>query len=129
MNTGVHVANCANCSSPLTAADLMAVACRYCGAALPHQVAAAQQAALVNQLMTGPNSPYQAMANQAMAQAYGAPQQGPYGMPPQMVPAVQMAQAQMEGARRTMVAVSVIIAVVVGLVVVGGAVAFLFLLR
>lgn len=42
---------CPRCGAGLSLDDLRGSNCRYCGAALPHQQRAAEQAALVNQVL------------------------------------------------------------------------------
>jgi len=84
MNTNVPVTTCSHCGSNLSAADLMGTSCRYCGTALPHQVRAAQQVAVVNQMLADRNGDGIPDAFQHLVQPYpGAPPgAGPYGAPP-----------------------------------------------
>jgi hypothetical protein len=87
MNTNVPVTTCTHCGSNLTAADLMGTSCRYCGTALPHQVRAAQQVAVVNQMLADRNGDGIPDAFQHLVQPYpGAPGAGPYGAPPGVGP-------------------------------------------
>ncbi|MEO7093957.1 MAG: hypothetical protein ABI175_11950 [Polyangiales bacterium] len=132
------VQSCTKCGAGLTPQDLMGVSCRFCGQALPHQVAAAQQAQLVNNMLANPQT-MQNMANLGaqyqqnyQQQQYGQPgmpPQGPYGAPPPgaygpyggqpgAYYGAPQVQAAMAGAQRT-VMISVVLSLVVGLVIMG----------
>jgi hypothetical protein len=84
------VSRCSHCGANLTPADLMLPSCRYCGTALPHQVAAAQQSALVQQMLQDRNGDGIPDAFAPMVHgALGGPP-GPYAGPPPGTPAIQV---------------------------------------
>lgn len=126
------VQSCTKCGAGLTPQDLMGVSCRYCGQALPHQVAAAQQAQLVNQVLANPQAMNNMMANAYPPPQYGVPPQypqgpygasspgayGPYGGQPGPYYGAPQIQASMARAQSTIV-LSVVISLVVGLFVMG----------
>lgn len=148
MNTNVPVTTCSHCGSNLSAADLMGTSCRYCGTALPHQVRAAQQVAVVNKMLADRNGdgipdafqhlvqPYTGAPPVAgpygappVAGPYGAPPgAGPYGAPPMVMAHAVQAQQQAFRSAARMVTVIVILSAV-GVMFVGGIVAFLVLAR
>lgn len=131
------VQSCTKCGAGLTPQDLMGVSCRYCGQALPHQVAAAQQAQLVNQVLANPQA-MQNLANAYPPPQYGVPPQygqpgypppgpygaappgayGPYGGQPGAYYGAPQVQVAMARAQRSIV-LSVVISLVVGLFVMG----------
>ena len=139
MNTNVPVTTCSHCGSNLSAADLMGTSCRYCGTALPHQVRAAQQVAVVNQMLADRNGDGIPDAFQHLVQPYpGAPPgAGPYGAPPVAGPygappvvmahAVQAQQQAFRSAARTVTIIAIFS--VVAVMFAGGMVAFLAFAR
>ncbi|MBX3259050.1 MAG: hypothetical protein KIS78_15910 [Labilithrix sp.] len=94
----VPTVSCNNCGTNFTTDDLRGTSCRYCGTVLAHHARAAQQVAVVNQMLADRNGNgipdafeglvANAQAN-AMHQAFGvnAFAHGPYGptgQPPNM---------------------------------------------
>ena len=85
----VPTVSCTNCGKNFTTDDLRGTSCRYCGTLLAHHARAAQQVAVVNQMMADRNGNgipdafegivANAQAN-AMNQAFGMRPQ-PYGQP------------------------------------------------
>ena len=129
MNQPPAQPRCPTCGANLSLDDLRGSNCRYCGTALPHQARAAEQAALVNQML---NQQFQARGlavptNPVVPYSYGAPPVMPPlpPLPPGMIPY----GADVAGAARNTVAIVVLVSVVV--LVVGvmilGAVLFLAL--
>jgi hypothetical protein len=121
---------CTNCGKNMTTDDLRRTACVHCGQVLAHHARAAQQVAVVNQMLA------QGMPQQLMAQQYG---QGMYGQQPpggfgqpMMGPGayygaqMNQVQAGVQKAAISAVVIAVVIAVVVlALVVVGVAFALI----
>lgn len=113
MNQPTAQPRCSTCGANLSLDDLRGSNCRYCGTALPHQARAAEQAALVNQMLnqqfqarglavpTSPVVPYQ----------YGAPPVMP-AMPP-LPQGMTPYGADVAGAARNTVAIVVVVSVVV----------------
>lgn len=104
---------CAHCGANLSLDDLRGTSCRYCGTVLPHHARAAEQAALVNQVL---NQQLQARglpppATPIVPYQYGAPPGAP-GAPPGGVPYLVDTRGIEQAARRS-VAVFVIAGVVV----------------
>ena len=107
---------CPHCGRNLSTDDLRGINCPSCGTSLPHHARAAQQVALVNQVMAQhmaapPHAAYgQAMYGQAMAQSHLHAQQ----------------------ATRAAMSIGLIVAVIIGIVtvlIVVGAVVAVVLLR
>jgi hypothetical protein len=135
--------SCTNCGKNFTTDDLRGTNCRYCGTVLAHHARAAQQVAVINQMMADRNGngipdAYEglvanAQAN-AMNQAFGYPYGGaPTGMN-QLAPHAQMHVAHMQVAQvsRTMSKVALFVTlgvVAVVLLMTGLAVAMVFLIR
>ncbi len=126
MNQPPPQPRCSHCGANLSLDDLRGTNCRYCGTALPHQARAAEQAALVNQML---NQQFQARglavpANPMVPYQYGAPP----NLPP-MAPGMMPYGADLAvGASKTMatvVIVSVVVLVFVMMMMVGGAILFI----
>lgn len=138
---------CTNCGKNMTTDDLRRTACVHCGQVLAHHARAAQQVAVINQMMVDRNGngipdAFEGLAANATRNAYA---QMPFGGPGPMMGGPMMGGPMMGGpmmnnpyaaahinamnqgvktAAISMAVVAVIIAVVIGLLVVGGAVAF-----
>lgn len=121
---------CTNCGKNFTTDDLRGTNCRYCGTLLAHHARAAQQVAVVNQMMVDrngngiPDAFEGIVANaqsNAMHQAFGAnpyPYGQPMGPPPGMhVQMHPMHAVHMQQATQVMSKVAVIIGISVVLVV------------
>ena len=133
----VPTVSCTNCGKNFTTDDLRGTNCRYCGTLFTHHARAAQQVAVVNQMLADRNGNgipdafegivANAQAN-AMNQAFGinatpyTPYNpyNPYGQPgPTMGPVVQIHGAHMQQvahATRTankMVTIAIVAAVIV----------------
>jgi hypothetical protein len=122
MNQPPPPPRCANCGASLSLDDLRGTNCRYCGTALAHHARAAEQAALVNQML---NQQFQARGlappvNPIAPYQYGAPPNLPPAQPGFMAmqPGLMFPGQDLMGAANKGVNVAVIIAVVVGVVVV-----------
>jgi hypothetical protein len=84
----VPTVSCTNCGKNFTTDDLRGTTCRYCGTVLAHHARAAQQVAVINQMMADRNGNgipdafegvvANAQAN-AMNQAFGHPYGGHLG--------------------------------------------------
>ena len=82
--------SCTNCGKNFTTDDLRGTSCRFCGTLLAHHARAAQQVAVVNQMLADRNGngipdAYEGlMANaqaNALNQAFGMSPPSPYGPP------------------------------------------------
>ena len=114
--SGVPNPTCTNCGKNLTTDDLRRTDCAYCGTLLPHHARAAQQVAVVQQML-------------------GHMQANPY-VPPHVQPMVQhynqvgvQVSQQVNKAARTVVIVAVVIGVLVALLTVAGIVVAVLLSR
>jgi sulfite exporter TauE/SafE len=104
---------CPTCGASLSLDDLRGTDCKYCKTVFPHHARAAQHAVLVNQVM-------QQQIHQANQMGYG------YGMPPHMHYGAPAFGAATDAAvRGSMIGLFVALGVVVALVLIGGAAAFL----
>lgn len=139
----VPTVSCTNCGKNFTTDDLRGTSCRFCGTVLAHHARAAQQVAVVNQMLADRNGngipdAYEGLVanaqNNAMNQAFGYPPAGGFGAPMHPYAQVNMnaVNAQMEQAVKTtgkvMLFTFVGIAVFTVLLAVGIA-AFLFVVR
>ena len=144
----VPTVSCTNCGKNFTTDDLRGTSCRYCGTLLAHHARAAQQVAVINQMMADRNGngipdAYEGVIANAQANALnqafgmGAPPYGQaYGQPmgPMMGPAathMHAANAHVAQATRTIGNVMLFVAVGIGimaLVIVGVVVAMMFML-
>jgi hypothetical protein len=121
---------CTNCGQPLSTDELRGDNCRYCGTALPHRARAAEQVAVVNQIMAQHGVP-------GWGGAFGAPPAGGFGgpMPPNPYAnaqaQMQIQQLQMQAASRAggrVAAIMVTVGIVVALFAfMGAGMAFWFL--
>ena len=128
MNQPPAQPRCSSCGASLSLDDLRGANCRYCGTALPHHARAAEQAALVNQML---NQQFQARGlvppgNPVVPYQYGAPPSLPLAPPGRMSPATADAIA---AASRTSAVVIVTTAVIVVFVMMASGVAFWILAR
>jgi hypothetical protein len=144
----VPTVSCTNCGTNFTTDDLRGTSCKYCGTLLAHHARAAQQVAVINQMMADRNGngipdAYEGVIANAQANALnqafgmGVP---PYGQPmggvpmsPMMGPAMHMHAANVHVAQATRTISNVMIFVAVGigvmaLVIVGVVVAMMFML-
>ena len=138
---------CTNCGKNFTTDDLRGTSCRYCGTLLAHHARAAQQVAVVNQMMVDRNGngipdAFEGLVANAQANAYNQAfgiGPGPYGQPPVVGPpgiypnpaAFHVANVHQQ-VTNTMSKVVLIVAVSVGLVtflVIGVAVALSLFIR
>jgi hypothetical protein len=117
---------CTNCGKNMTTDDLRRTSCIHCGQVLAHHARAAQQVAVVNQLMGqymgGAPPP---MVNPMM----GAPIPPPMMGNPYVAAQMNAVNQGVKTAAVSMVVVAVVVVVVLALLVVGGAVAFLIIAR
>ncbi|MFO0757550.1 MAG: hypothetical protein U0359_13725 [Byssovorax sp.] len=112
---------CPSCGALLSLDDLRGQNCRYCKAALPHHARAAEQAALVNQVL---NQQFQARGlpppgTPVVPYQFGAPPNMPYGNP-YADPYAQNAMANAMKSARSSIMIVVIASVafaVLGIVV------------
>ena len=139
---------CTNCGKNFTTDDLRGTNCRYCGTLLAHHARAAQQVAVVNQMLADRNGngipdAYEGLVANAQANAmnqafgvapgpYGSPHANPYAQQPMMYPGMQAA-VQVQAATRSVTKIILIVTlVIVGmsiLLTVGGALLAFFLAR
>ncbi|HVH42604.1 MAG TPA: hypothetical protein VM925_09675 [Labilithrix sp.] len=147
----VPTVSCTNCGKNFTTDDLRGTNCRYCGTLLAHHARAAQQVAVVNQMLADRNGngipdAYEGLVANAQANALnqafgmgpppygspmGPPMPGPHGYAPPAVH-IHAANMHMQAATRTMSKVMLIVVVSIVLValgIVGLAVAMMVLLR
>ncbi len=115
MNQPPPQPRCSTCGATLSLDDLRGANCRYCGTALPHHARAAEQAALVNQML---NQQLQVRglampATPVVPYQYGAPPNLPYS-PPGMI----FQQPDVAGATARTITTVVVIGVVVVLFVI-----------
>jgi len=143
----VPTVSCTNCGKNFTTDDLRGTSCKYCGTVLAHHARAAQQVAVINQMMADRNGNgipdafeglvANAQAN-AMNQAFGmgpapyGPPMGVHPMPHAMHAPHGMHVANMHVAQATRTASRIMIFVAIGigvaaLTVVGIAVAMVVL--
>jgi hypothetical protein len=142
----VPVPSCDNCGKNFTTDDLRGTACKNCGTVLAHHRRAAQQVAVINQMMVDRNGngipdAFEPMVqnaqanamNQAFGMAPGPTPMMPYGGYGMQNPyAQQQAQAAGRAAATAGAAVGVIMIVVIAVtavLVIGGALAAFFLAR
>ena len=147
----VPTVSCTNCGKNFTTDDLRGTSCKFCGTLLAHHARAAQQVAVINQMMADRNGngipdAYEGVIANAQAnalnQAFGmgaspyAQPMGGYPVSPMnpmnvvMAPGAHMHAANVQAAR-TMKTVIILVAVGIGaaaLLVVGVAVAMMFLM-
>jgi hypothetical protein len=136
----VPTVSCTNCGKNFTTDDLRGTSCKYCGTLLAHHARAAQQVAVINQMMADRNGngipdAYEGLMANAQNQAFGMGVP-PYGQPmgPMMGPAamhIHAANAHVAQATRTISNVMVFVAIGIGvmaLVIVGVVVAMMFVL-
>lgn len=144
----VPTVSCTNCGKNFTTDDLRGTSCKYCGTLLAHHARAAQQVAVINQMMADRNGngipdAYEglvanAQAN-AMNQAFGmgpAPYVHPMGGHPMMPPAahhpMHAANVHIGQTTQAMKKVAILVFVGIGvatLLIVGVTVAMLVMLR
>jgi len=106
----VPTVGCTNCGKSFTTDDLRGTSCRYCGTLLAHHARAAQQVAVIHQMMADRNGngipdAYEGLVANAQAnalnQAFGIGPH-PYGPPPPMMaPVAQVHPADMQVAQAT----------------------------
>lgn len=141
----VPTVSCTNCGKNFTTDDLRGTNCRYCGTVLAHHARAAQQVAVINQMMVDRNGngipdAFEGLAQNAQAnamnQAFGyphAPPAGGFGAPPPVaMHAMHVANVHAQQVTQTMskVVVGIIIAVtLLTVVLVVGGIALTLLLR
>jgi hypothetical protein len=116
------VQNCQYCGANLSLDDMRQTNCPYCGTVYPHHSQAQQHAQVVNQVM----------GNMMQQQGgFGAPPQPGFGMPPGQPGSPfgdhnQLVQAHMAQAQRSTNRMMIIVmAVVLGMFLIGGLVALL----
>ena len=114
---------CPHCGRNLSTDDLRGQNCPSCGTALPHHARAAQQVALVNQMMA------QHMAAPPQIPGYGMPPPGMHANPYYAHGMNQANQAMNAAAKGIGLAVGIIVGVAVLLVIGGAVVAFLLMAR
>ncbi len=86
---------CTHCGKNMTTDDLRRTACVHCGQVLAHHARAAQQVAVINQMMVDRNGngipdAFEGLVANAQANPYGA---APYPAPPPNAAHAAMAQA------------------------------------
>lgn len=116
--SGVPNPTCTNCGKNLTTDDLRRTDCAYCGTLLPHHARAAQQVAVVQQMLGHMNVP-------------------PYGnvMPPHVQPmvahynhvGVQVAEQVNRSVRTTVIVIAAVLGGLMVLAILGVVVAFVLL--
>jgi hypothetical protein len=132
---------CTNCGKPFTTDDLRGTQCRYCGTLLAHHARAAQQLAVVSQVLADRNGngipdAFEGLAANAQAnalnQAFGAPPPaGGFGYP--MSPPAQMHAVNMQvqqaatSMTRALVTVFVVIAILTVLGIAAAITLFVFM--
>ncbi len=124
--SGVPNPTCTNCGKNLTTDDLRRTDCAYCGTLLPHHARAAQQVAVVQQMLADRNGNGIPDAFEGMVQ--GAQQNAMRQVPPYVQPmvahynqiGVQVADQANKTARTVVIAVVVVFAVVFVLALLAG---------
>ncbi len=141
----VPTVSCTHCGKNFTTDDLRGTHCRYCGTVLAHHARAAQQVAVVQQMMADRNGngipdAYEGLVQNAQANAFqgivhgppaggfGTPMHNPYGMANPYAAAQANAMAQAGKAVATGLIIALVVGALVVLLVVGIAV-FLFVAR
>ena len=144
----VPTVSCTNCGKNFTTDDLRGTSCKYCGTLLAHHARAAQQVAVINQMMADRNGngipdAYEGLVANAQANAIhqafgmGAP---PYGAPmgavnPMMVPGampMHAAHAHVAEATRTVSKVMLFVAIgggILAMVIAGVVIAMMLVLH
>lgn len=128
---------CTHCGKPFTTDDLRGTSCRYCGTLLAHHARAAQQVAVVNQMLADRNGngipdAFEGLAANAQANAYNhafgfAPPAGGFGSPFAPPQPMQAITVQVQQASNAISKAVILVFVVVGAVIVlGVAAGFLF---